>query len=432
MSMWLLWLGLLAGLLGGFFAANHRALMEYSPSRLLELLQRRKRESRISWLEPHNELVLTTAIYRSLFHLAVVLCMLLYLAPPNEQEAWQDYLLAMILAWVIIAVIGVAVPMSWGRHAAEPLLIASLPILRILYKLTHPFIWLLHPFDPIIRRLLGVPAEPTDEAASLEMQLLDAVSEVEKTGLTIDSSQKEMIEAVVDFTTTTVEQIMTPRTDVIGLEADSSIDQIKQAITEHGHSRYPVYEGDLDHIVGLLYAKDLLKYVGGNGDGEPFEIRRAVREALFVPETKPLQELLAEMQTRKVHIAMVLDEYGGTAGLVTIEDIVEEIVGEIQDEYETDERPEPVIERVDERTALVEGRVYIDDLNDELDIELPEDDDYDTVGGFVFSTLGHIPEVGEAFQYENIHVTVTEAEKTRINQVRIEIRDDAKTNGNGE
>lgn len=431
--MWMLWLALVSGLLGGFFAANHRALLEYSPSRLLELLQRRKREAWMNWLEPRDELILITAIYRSLFHLAVVIGMLLYLAPPTQTADWQDYLVAVLAAWVVIAVVGIVVPMSWGRHAAEPLLIASLPILRALYRLTHPLVWMLRPFDPIVRRLLGVPDEPTDEAASLEMQLLDAVSEIEKAGMTIEPSQKDMIEAIVDFTTTTVEQIMTPRTDVVGLESDQSMEQIKQAIDEHGHSRYPVFEGDLDHILGMLYAKDLLKYVGGNGDGEaPFELRRVVREALFVPETKPLQELLAEMQTRKVHIAVVLDEYGGTAGLVTIEDIVEEIVGEIQDEYETDEPPEPVIERVDARTTLVEGRVYIDDLNDELDIELPEDDDYDTVGGFVFSTLGHIPEVGESFDYENLHVTVLDAEKTRINQVRIEITGDSKTNGNGE
>jgi len=207
---------------------------------------------------------------------------------------------------------------------------------------------------------------------------------------------------------------------------------VKQLAREAGHSRFPVYDGNLDNIVGVLYVKDLLNLVGHNGEA-PFDLRRTVRPALFVPESKSLRDLLAEMQQRKVHLALVLDEYGGTAGLITIEDILEEIVGEIQDEYEPDEPAEPRIELVGEGVAEADGRAYIDDVNDKLGIELPEEEDYDTVGGFVFATLGHIPEAGESFTYSSVRLTVVEAERTKVVKVRLEIMDraGAEASGNG-
>jgi len=220
---------------------------------------------------------------------------------------------------------------------------------------------------------------------------------------------------------------MTPRTDVVGIEKHSTLEQIRDIILSEGYSRYPVYDDSLDNIVGVLYVKDLLPLVGANGvDVESeFKLREVVRPALFVPETKTLRDLLAEMQQRKVHMALCLDEYGGTAGLVTIEDILEEIVGEIQDEYELEEKAEPDIVRVDETTAEADGRAYIDDVNDALEIELPEDEDYDTIGGFVFAQLGHVPEVGESFDYEHLQITVLDAEKTKVNRVKIEQREQA-------
>jgi CBS domain containing-hemolysin-like protein len=165
--------------------------------------------------------------------------------------------------------------------------------------------------------------------------------------------------------------------------------------------------------------KDLIPYVGQDS-GQPFDLRSILREPYMVPESKPVHELLTEFKVSKVHMAIVLDEYGGTAGLVTIEDILEEIVGEIQDEYEPVDETPPGIERLDEQTVLVDARLRVDDLMDELDLELPEDRDYDTVGGFVLATLGHLPQAGEQFDFDGVRVTVTEAERTRVNRVRVE------------
>ncbi|MHC4720593.1 MAG: hemolysin family protein [Planctomycetota bacterium] len=177
----------------------------------------------------------------------------------------------------------------------------------------------------------------------------------------------------------------------------------------------PVYEDNIDNIVGLIYAKDLLADIGrGGGD---FKLRDKMRGTYFVPETKPIRTLLHEFQNQKLHIAILLDEYGGTAGIVTLEDILEELVGEITDEYE---KPVPgPIKRIDEETIEVDARTYIDDLNEEFELSLPEDEDYDTVGGFVFSHLGYVPKSGEAFDYENLNFTISSAEARRIKRLRI-------------
>jgi len=177
-----------------------------------------------------------------------------------------------------------------------------------------------------------------------------------------------------------------------------------------------VYEDNIDNIIGLIYAKDLLAEVGKESDD--FSLRERMREAYFVPESKPLRSLLHEFQNQKLHIAVVLDEYGGTAGIVTLEDILEELVGEITDEYE--ETPPESIRRIDENTIEVDARTYVDDLNDDYELDLPEDEDYDTVGGFVFSRLGYIPKTGEHFEYANLTFTISSAEPRRVKRVRIQ------------
>ncbi|NIA17408.1 MAG: CBS domain-containing protein, partial [Planctomycetes bacterium] len=167
---------------------------------------------------------------------------------------------------------------------------------------------------------------------------------------------------------------------------------------------------------GLIYAKDLLSEFGK--DSKSFRLPDRLREAYFVPETKSLRELLHEFQNQKLHIAVVLDEYGGTAGIITIEDIIEEVMGEITDEYE--EKPPESILRIDDSTIDVDARVHIDDINEEMDIELPEDEDYDTIGGFVFSHLGNIPLRDETFEYEGLKFTITDVESRKINRLRIQ------------
>ncbi|MEC9373790.1 MAG: hemolysin family protein, partial [Planctomycetota bacterium] len=307
-------------------------------------------------------------------------------------------------------------------HAGHVVVHRCAGLVRLLFFLTWPFARALAFIDLVIKRLAGVE-DLTDEE-ELERELMSVVSEGEEEGA-LDENERQMIEAVVEFRSTTVDQIMTPRTEVEGFELTNDLNYIRAFIEEAGHSRIPVYEGDLDHIAGVLYAKDLLRFLGRDVNG--FDLRSILRRPTFVPETKPLRGLLQEFQQNKVHLAIVLDEYGGTAGLVTIEDVLEEIVGEIEDEYEPATETPPSIQLVEgQRSVICDARAYIDDVNDELeaiDASLPEGESYDTVGGFVLSILGHMPVAGESFTLNGFIVKVLEAEPTRVTRVQIDFRE---------
>ncbi|MFW6038882.1 MAG: hemolysin family protein [bacterium] len=426
-----IWTGLAACVLGGYFAACNLALKAFSRKRLAELFEQRGQDARFSWLIGHVvPLQLLTGMLRTTMSLLVLLCALIVV------EQWRVggsevmlALLAFVLAGVLVSVFVVAIPASWARYHPEALLARSVPLLRVLLIAGWPMAYVLSGVDPIVRRITGADLIPPDED-QLTDQVLSVVEEHETGATAVDDLQKEMLEAVFDLSSTSAGEIMTPRTDVKGIEVSSTMEEVKAAILSFGHSRIPVFEDNLDHIQGILYAKDMIRFLG---DGDPFDLRSALREAFMVPESKSVRELLAEFKARKVHLAIVLDEYGGTAGLVTIEDILEEIVGDIQDEYEPQEQP-PQIE-TDGNTAEVDARMRIDDLNDAMDVDLPENEDYDTVGGFVFATLGHIPDEGETFEFDGLRFTVTSAERTKVNRVKLERSEPEHTstpsNGNG-
>ena len=416
---------LLAALASFFFTAANYALFDYSRSKLAEVLESRGHPEWMDRFEARrDELLLSTSLLRTAMNLIIFVAMLWLFRAPGL-EWWGQTLLALLAAAVVVSIFGVAIPISWARHSAEPFLAYTLPLLLGVAAGLRPIMVLLHLFDPLVRRLLGVPKPTEQDTTPVEQEILDAVSEGEKSGL-VDEDQKRMIEAVVAFPSTTVDQIMTPRTDIEGIPADTALEQVKQFITQAGHSRVPVYDGDLDHIVGVLYAKDLIPLLGRADGGQEFDLRAIVRPAVFVPETKTLRDLLTQLREMKVHIAIVLDEYGGTAGLVTVEDIVEEVFGEIRDEYEPPDEQPPQVLKIDDHTWEAHGRVYVGDLNSELGIELPDEEDYDTLGGFVLATLGRIPDAGDSFEHEGVRFTVVEAEKTRVNRVKIEMLDRAE------
>ncbi|MHC4710518.1 MAG: hemolysin family protein [Planctomycetota bacterium] len=236
-----------------------------------------------------------------------------------------------------------------------------------------------------------------------------------------------MLENVVEFTSTDVAEIMTPRTDIDGIELTNDLAAIRTFISEVGHSRIPVYKENLDHVIGILYVKDLIPYLGQ--DANNFTLEALLRQPIIVPETKPVRELLADFQKSEVHMAIVIDEYGGTEGLVTIEDVLEEIVGEIRDEHEPAGEEEPSLVSIDATHAEVDGRYHIDDLNERLGLRIPEDDDFDTVGGFVLAQLGHVPSEGEMFESHDARFTALATAPTHVQRVAIELLRAPKSNG---
>ncbi|MEM0913047.1 MAG: hemolysin family protein [Planctomycetota bacterium] len=415
--------GLVVGsLLGCVLAACHLSLKTFSRSRLNDLYERDGAEP------PSNErydailpdLQLTTAALRTLLGAMVVLSLLWLMRETLPGWAvWARYIVALALSGVVLSVFFVAIPASWSRYGAEPTLRVLWGLLMSLRAVMRPLLWVLHGIDPVVRRISGYDLDKDE--ADLGDEVIAAVEDHEA-GRTIDEEQKEMLEAVFDLPNTTAGEVMTPRTEINGIDIGSSLDEVRQRLLDIGHSRVPVYEESLDHIKGLLYVKDLLQFLG---DGHEFRLADVVREAMLVPESKPVSDLLREFRSQRVHIAIVLDEYGGTAGLVTVEDILEEIVGEIQDEYELTDEPEPIA-KIDEATVDVDASIDFDDLMDEIDIEEPEDVDFDTLRGFVYAQLGRIPEAGETFDYDGFRFVVTEAEKTRVNRVQIAKLTDAE------
>ncbi len=228
----------------------------------------------------------------------------------------------------------------------------------------------------------------------------------------IEEEEKEMIRGVFEFGDTMVREIMTQRTDMNRVDVNKSFSEVIEFVIETGHSRIPVYDKTIDNIIGILYAKDLLQ---AKADKKKFDLKKSVRPAYFVPETKNLDDLFREMRTKKVQIAIVLDEYGGTAGLVTLEDLLEEIVGEIADEYDVEEHP---VQIIDEETIVVDAKMPIDEVSDLLEIKL-EKDGQESIGGLVFSLFDRIPKENDTISAEGLIFTVDEMIGKRILKVKI-------------
>jgi CBS domain containing-hemolysin-like protein len=411
-----IWIGLAALILLTWISTLNVAIRMPSRGRVAELFERQGGPDELErFLFARPQYMLATAGIRSAAVLAVFATSL-YLA---EIGVWTPQVtrlvVAFLVAWGLVLVFGVAIPHAWAKYSGEWLIVRFLPVLRALRAVCRPMIYVLEVFDPLVRRLAGVPARDAKSFADeLEQEILNAVSEGELHGA-VGEEEKEMIESVIELGDKRAEEIMTPRTDIVAVPVTAERAAVLEIIRSKGYSRIPVYEDNIDRILGVLYAKDLLL---ANSD-EPFDLRRRMRKAIFIPESKPVPDLLREIRREQVHIAIVLDEYGGTAGLVTLEDILEEVVGELADEYEPAAPAE--LRQIDEITYEVDARMRVDDLADQLGVELPENEDYETIGGFVFSRLGRIPKVGETCEYGNLKLHVLSAEPRRITRLRLQL-----------
>jgi len=417
-SVCLIWL-----LAGGtlFFSVNTAALRIFSLAKLQEAFKAANKnespEDLAGKLAKNSErLILACSLYRLIFNMCILLLLLSAFATLRHGSPQAgDYLATFVIASVIFSIFSLAIPHAWAKYTGEKILSRTYKLLMFFAALAWPALCVFRLYDGFVRRLAGVvEATPEENREEKQEEFLTGLEQHRMEGV-VDEEEQEMIESVLELGETCADEIMTPRTDIVAVEAGADLQMVLEIINTAGHSRVPVYENNIDNIVGLVYAKDLLTEVGKNP--AEFKLRDKVRDAYFVPETKPLRALLHEFQNQKLHIAVVLDEYGGTAGIVTLEDIIEELVGEITDEYEKSE-PEP-IKQIDQNTVEVDARQYVDDLNDELDLNLPEDEDYDTIGGFVFSHLGYIPKTGASFDYGNLKFTVSSAEPRRIKRIRI-------------
>ena len=410
--MTLLWIAIACIIFSAFCTLASYCLRDFRRGALEETFGANG-QRRLKRLEDNlMALRLTAAFCRSAANLTLVVAILfLYNAP---QAGLGRLLAAMATAWALIAIFGEAIPHAWAYASGEKVLSVILEPLLALRYLLYPVVAVMQAFDTPIRRLSGAEQNAEMDVEEAKQEIMDAASEGRAEGA-VNAEEVNMIRSVIEFGDIQAGEIMTPRTDIFALPAATPWVQACEMIFRAGHTRVPVFEGDIDNIVGILYAKDLLQYAG---QGDNIDLRQVMRKPFFVPETKKLDDLLREFKARKVHMAVVLDEYGGTAGLVTFEDVLEEIVGDISDEYD---RPEPALmKRIDDRTAEIDGRMYIDDLNEAMGLEIPEDQDYDTIAGFMFSELGYIPTNGETLDVSGARFTVLAADERKITRVKVE------------
>jgi CBS domain containing-hemolysin-like protein len=399
-----------------FFSLHKLAIQMFSKVKLAEAYKQANLENITDKVSENQEkLVLVCSFLWRIANLCIFISLLWFITHTGQRITGIDFVLLFVTAG-FITIFNLVVPFAWAKYSGEKILVRTYKLITFFAMLAKPVEPIFRLNDLIVRRLSGY-TESTPEEAHDEKQeeFLSVVEESMMDGV-VDQQEQRMIEQVLELGETTVEEIMTPRTDVIAIDITCDFKTLIETINKAGHSRIPVYEENIDQIIGLVYAKDLLQLFGT--DLKDFNLRNYLRKAYFVPETKRLSVLLNEFKAQKLHIAIVLDEYGGTAGIITIEDILEEVVGEIEDEYET---PAPKnINIIDENTVDVDARTYIDDLNHEFDINIPEDDDYDTIGGFVFSYLGYIPKNGAEFTYDSLKFTITQAEERSVKRLKIQ------------
>lgn len=434
-----------------FTSVGARSLKSFSRHKLEDFCRRRKADARLGQiLKEYDRVAVAIGMLRlvlsvififglviGLLHLGRLKSDVLNLNIFHEMEDWILLFLGTAVSLLLVEFwLARTVSKLWGTHFAY----YTWPLWRGLAVLMYPLSLVDRFFNVVFHRLAG-KTEEADEEEAFEDEIRTMVTEGHREGL-LEEDAREMIESVMELSDFTVSEIMTPRTDMISISNALSWEEMLAEVISSPHSRIPVYKDNRDDIIGVIHAKDLLRELAQNDPQKRRLWTDLMKEPLFVPETKPVDTLLQEFQNTKQngngssdgneedcgqrakgHLAIVLDEYGGVSGIVTLEDILEEIVGEIIDEHDPMIQTED-IQELDQKTFESLGRVRIDDLNEKLNLDLPEEEDYDTIAGFIFSTLGHVPEVGEVVDYEHdgkrVRFTVLEATRRRIEKIRIE------------
>ena len=400
-------------LLSGFFSASETALTAFR-SIHLEKLEDGKHNKQVNllkkWLKNPNEmltgLLLGNNIVNILASSIATIVTIQFMGTSSKSVA-----VATIGMTVVILVFGEITPKIIAKN--HSLKIAGVVIVIVYWFsfFTKPLIKILIWISKFIGRLLGIELE--DETLMItEEDIISFVNVGEAEGV-IEEDEKEMIHSIVGFGETSAKEVMTPRTAMLAFEGNKTIDDIWYEMVDNGFSRIPVYEDTIDNILGVLYIKDIMNCIKDGNTNVP--IKNFIRPGYFVPETKSIIEILKEF---KVHIALVLDEYGGIVGLLTIEDLIEEIVGEIRDEFDTEE--EEFITQIDENSYEVDAMIDIETLDKELCLNLPESDDYESLGGLIVTELGRLATIGDELKFNGVKLKVLEINKMRVSKVLIE------------
>jgi len=401
-------------ILSAFFSASETALTSLSRIRVSRMKEQKLRGAKLvsELKEKPSEFLSTILIGNNLVNIAASALATTIIIRLLAEQGFANIGLAVGVATgvmtFLILTFGEIIPKTIALRKAESFSLFVAPIIVTLSFILKPIAYLIGFIcRPFILLFGGKAPEKGPFITEEEIRLILAAGE--KEGV-IEEEERQMITSIFEFGDTVVREVMTPRPDISAADSGKTLEGIKNVVIESGHSRIPVYETNLDNIVGLVYAKDLLKSGIAN-------LKDILRPAVFIPEAKKVSELLHEMQAARTHLAIIVDEYGMTSGVVTLEDLIEEIVGEIHDEFE---REEKMIEKIDKNTFVVDGRLSLKDLNDRLKFSFPEEEkEFDTIGGFVFAELGKVPSVGNTVRFEGLLIRVERVLRRRITRVRI-------------
>lgn len=406
-------------LLSAFFSGSEVALFSIESRKLKNDLSGHPliRRYVLHLLESPRRLLVTILIGNTIVNVAAsIISVALALDYAKNSSMSKNLVLSLqiIILSAIIVIFGELIPKLWASK--RPLSFAS--------TVSVPLYWmgvLLYPIAETITETIRLIVSKIKLSKYQMAMQPDEIAELANLGHergTIKEKERGLINSIVGFNSVVVHEVMTPRVDMISISIKTDITDVLNIINSSGHSRIPLYEENLDQIVGILYTKDLLPYLKNKGGLQGLSLPTIARKAMFIPETKKINDLLHEFQEKKTHIAIVVDEYGGTSGLITLEDILEEIIGEIRDESD---KEEDLITKVSDNSFLVLGKISVDDLNELLDSEIKiEDQDFDTLGGLILSIAGHIPKEGYTFHLQNYKFTIKEILNNRINKVLIE------------
>lgn len=400
------------------------SLRVYAVSRLEDLCEKKNNDARFREIlkkEQRAQLawdsVFAVSIAGLVFALSYVSVPFIEASAVTGMQRVSELVLLEVMLALLVVIVGVVLAWTIARVAAEAILYFLWPVISVVFLLLTPLTLMAERLDLLLHRVSGREEPEARDAGMVADEIMTYIDEGQREGI-LEEGASRMISRVIELADSTVGSIMTPRTDMICLSSQVSFEEAREELIKSGHSRMPVIGESTDDIKGILYAKDLLKETPHNPENG-WDVLAICRTPFYVPETTGIDTLLETLKREHVHIAIVLDEYGGVAGLVTMEDILEEIVGEITDEYDEEEKLR--IEELEEGIAVVEGRVHIDELNDKFDYGLPEDEDYDTIGGFLFTQLGRIPKESESVTWNNLEVTVLEADARKVIKVQIRV-----------
>jgi len=417
-------------ILNGLFSATEIALVTVRRSRLQQLVDEGSRSAaRVQHLKANpgrflaviqigiNFLGFLAAAFAAVSLVSDLESWLAQFGPLQRFAGFIALVVVTGLLTIFTIIFGELVPKQIGLAHAERVAMSTSRFIDALGVVFGPLVGFLTWTTRRISRLFGADVAADERISAEELRLI--IEQGGEQGI-LEAEEEQMIHAVIELGDQRIHEVMVPRIAMTSLPANATMEQAIDTVIEEGHSRVPVYDKTIDEIIGILYAKDLLPFLKGSVDERP-SLRSILRTPVFVPESMSVDDLLHEFQRRKVHLAVVLDEYGGTAGLVTIEDLLEEIVGEIQDEYDEEE---PMIVQLSDDEARVDGRADVDDLGELFDVELSleDEDEYDTVGGLVYHRIGGVPKPGDQVKVDGLTLTVETTDGRRVGKVLV-VRD---------